>query len=129
MMTASVALGIAVDDTIHFLAWFRLYIDAGVSRVDAVVETYRRVGPAMMQTAFVGGLGMFVFALSTFTPTQRFGTLMLVLLLTALLGDLILLPALLAGPLGTFFRPRKARSNSPSTQTEAMATSLPEEAG
>ncbi len=107
MMTASVALGIAVDDTIHFLAWFRLYIDAGVSRVDAVVETYRRVGPAMMQTAFVGGLGMFVFALSTFTPTQRFGTLMLVLLLTALLGDLILLPALLAGPLGTFFRPRK----------------------
>lgn len=106
MMTASVALGIAVDDTIHFLSWFRQYIDAGMSRVDAVIETYRRVGPAMMQTAFVGGLGMFVFALSTFTPTQRFGTLMLVLLMTALLGDLILLPALLAGPLGRWFRPR-----------------------
>ncbi len=106
MMTASVALGIAVDDTIHFLSWFRQYIDQGVSRVEAVVETYRRVGPAMMQTAFVGGLGMFVFALSTFTPTQRFGTLMLILLLTALLGDLVLLPALLAGPLGKFFRPR-----------------------
>ncbi|MGV3482835.1 MAG: efflux RND transporter permease subunit [Planctomycetaceae bacterium] len=106
MMTASVALGIAVDDTIHFLSWFRQYIDEGMSRVEAVIETYRRVGPAMMQTAFVGGLGMFVFALSTFTPTQRFGTLMLVLLMTALLGDLILLPALLAGPLGRWFRPR-----------------------
>lgn len=106
MMTASVALGIAVDDTIHFLSWFRQYIDEGMSRVEAVVETYRRVGPAMMQTAFVGGLGMFVFALSTFTPTQRFGTLMLVLLMTALLGDLIMLPALLAGPLGRWFRPR-----------------------
>jgi uncharacterized protein len=106
MMTASVALGIAVDDTIHFLSWFRQYIDQGMSRAEAVVETYRRVGPAMMQTAFVGGLGMFVFALSTFTPTQRFGTLMLVLLMTALLGDLIMLPALLAGPLGRWFRPR-----------------------
>jgi hypothetical protein len=60
----------------------------------------------MMQTTFIGGLGMFVFALSTFTPTQRFGTLMLVMLFAALLGDLVLLPAILAGPLGRWFRPR-----------------------
>jgi len=59
-----------------------------------------------MQTTIVGGLGLFVFALSTFTPTQRFGTLMLVLLAAALIGDLILLPALLAGPLGRWFKPR-----------------------
>ncbi len=116
MMTASVALGVAVDDTIHFLSWFRHFIDAGMSRVDAVIETYRRVGPAMVQTTVVGGLGLFVFSLSTFTPTQRFGTLMLVLLVTALFGDLILLPALLAGPLGRWFRPR----------TELAATQHPE---
>ena len=60
----------------------------------------------MTQTTIVGGLGLFVFALSTFTPTQRFGTLMLVMLLAALAGDLILLPALLAGPAGRFFKPR-----------------------
>jgi uncharacterized protein len=107
MMTASIAMGIAVDDTIHFLSWFRLNLNAGMSRVDAVIETYRRVGPAMTQTTIVGGLGLFVFALSTFTPTQRFGTLMLVLLAAALFGDLVLLPALLAGPLGRFFRPRE----------------------
>ena len=53
----------------------------------------------MTQTTIVGGLGLFVFALSTFTPTQRFGTLMLVMLAVALVGDLIMLPALLAGPL------------------------------
>ncbi|MGV3483657.1 MAG: efflux RND transporter permease subunit, partial [Planctomycetaceae bacterium] len=76
MMTASVALGIAVDDTIHFLSWFRHFIDEGLDRVEAVIETYRRVGPAMLQTTVVGGLGLFVFSLSTFTPTQRFGTLM-----------------------------------------------------
>lgn len=106
MMTASVAMGVAVDDTIHFLTWFRQHIDQGMTRVQAVIETYRRVGAAMTQTTIVGGLGLFVFSLSTFTPTQRFGTLMLVLLATALIGDLILLPALLAGPLGKWFRPR-----------------------
>ena len=127
MMTASVALGIAVDDTIHFLSWFRQYIDSGMNRVEAVIATYRRVGPAMMQTAFVGGLGMFVFALSTFTPTQRFGTLMLVMLMTALLGDLVLLPALLAGPLGRWFRRREPAPNThdPATTPAVPVVSVP----
>ena len=107
MMVASVAMGVAVDDTIHFLTWFRDHLDAGMDRTAAVIETYRKVGPAMTQTTIVGGLGLFVFALSTFTPTQRFGVLMLVMLATALIGDLVLLPALLAGPLGRFFRPRQ----------------------
>jgi predicted RND superfamily exporter protein len=106
MMTASVAMGVAVDDTIHFLSWFRSYLDRGYDRAQAIKMTYRRVGPAMTQTTIVGGLGLFVFALSTFTPTQQFGTLMLVLLSAALVGDLVLLPALLAGPLGRFFKPR-----------------------
>ena len=106
MMTASVAMGVAVDDTIHYLAWFRENLDKGKSRYESVIETYRRVGPAMTQTTIVGGLGLFVFALSTFTPTQRFGTLMLVMLFAALIGDLVLLPALLAGPLGRVFKPR-----------------------
>lgn len=125
MMTASVAMGVAVDDTIHFLTWFRDHIDRGMTRVEAVIETYRRVGPAMTQTTIVGGLGLFVFALSTFTPTQRFGTLMLVLLAAALVGDLILLPALLAGPLGRWFKPRPpAAGVNPSTDRPDLATDL-----
>ena len=56
--------------------------------------------------AVIGGLGLGVFALSTFTPTQRFGYLMMVLLVAALVGDLIFLPALLAGPVGRFFTGR-----------------------
>lgn len=113
MMTASVAMGVAVDDTIHFLTWFREHLDRGMNRVDAVIETYRRVGPAMTQTTIVGGLGLFVFALSTFTPTQRFGTLMLIMLAAALVGDLILLPALLAGPAGKWFKPRTDERGRP----------------
>jgi len=71
--------------------------------VGAIQEAYRRVGRAMAQTTAIGGLGMFVFALSTFTPTQMFGILMLALLAAALVGDLVFLPAILAGPLGRVF--------------------------
>ncbi len=103
MMCASVAMGVAVDDTIHYLTWFRIGLRDGLTRNEAILEAYRRVATAMTQTTLIGGLGLAVFALSTFTPTQRFGVMMVTLLVAALAGDLILLPALLAGPLGRFF--------------------------
>ncbi|QDV69884.1 MMPL family protein [Rosistilla carotiformis] len=106
MMTASVAMGVAVDDTIHFLEWFRQGLAQGMTRRESVIEAYRRVGPAMTQTTILGGLGLFVFALSSFTPTQSFGVMMLLLLVSALVGDLIFLPAILVSPLGKVFRPR-----------------------
>ena len=59
--------------------------------------------------------------MSTFTPTQRFGYLMLALLAAALIGDLIFLPALLAGPLGRMFRPSvkdRAGTSAPSSVEE-----------
>lgn len=106
MMTASVAMGVAVDDTIHFLTWFRDGISAGMPRNQAIVEAYKRCAAAMTQTTLIGGLGLAVFAFSTFTPTQCFGVMMLTLLVAALVGDLIFLPALLAGPLGKYFCPK-----------------------
>ena len=106
MMTASVAMGVAVDDTIHFLNWFRRGLLRGESRQDAIRGAYERVATAMTQTTLIGGLGLAVFAFSTFTPTQRFGVMMLALLIAALMGDLLLLPAILAGPLGKYFSPK-----------------------
>ena len=103
MMTASVALGVAVDDTIHFLTWFRRGLDEHHGRQGAVMMAYERCGTAMTQTTLIGGLGLSVFAFSTFTPTQRFGVLMLTLLGAALIGDLVFLPAVLSGPIGRFF--------------------------
>jgi hypothetical protein len=102
-------MGIAVDDTIHFLTWFRRGLDSGQPRREAILLAYRRVGLAMTQTTIIGGLGLSIFAFSTFTPTQRFGALMLALLAAALVGDLIFLPALLASPLGSIFDGRRRR--------------------
>jgi predicted RND superfamily exporter protein len=118
MMCASVAMGVAVDDTIHFWTWFRRGLDAGLDRLDAIMLSYERCATAMTQTTLIGGLGLSVFALSTFTPTQRFGVLMLVLMFAALLGDLVLLPAILAGPLGRVFAREK---NKPKQAQPEMA--------
>jgi len=103
MMTASVAMGVAVDDTIHFLNWYRMGLIQGLSRKESIALSYRHCATAMTQTTAIAGVGLAVFALSTFTPTQRFGVLMFALLATALIGDLIFLPALLASPLGKYF--------------------------
>lgn len=109
MMTASIALGIAVDDTLHFLTWFRRETEAGASPYEAVRRCYRHCGRAMVQTSLVCGLGLAVFVFSGFLPTQRFCAMILVLMLAALVGDLVLLPALLTGPLGRFFLRRDSR--------------------
>ena len=109
MMTASVALGVAVDDTMHYLTWFRRGLDEGLDRKGAAMRAYERCGTAMTQTTLIGGLGLAAFAFSTFTPTQRFGTLMLTLLAVALVGDLVFLPALLTGPLGRVFGPSRRK--------------------
>ena len=118
MMTASVAMGVAVDDTIHFLNWYRKGLAKGLIRLDAIRLAYDRVATAMTQTTLIGGLGLSAFALSTFTPTQRFGVLMLLLLAAALIGDLIFLPALLASPLGRFFGKERPASEEGSGSDE-----------
>lgn len=128
MMCASVAMGVAVDDTIHFLTWFRHGLREGLNRNDALIGAYRRVATAMTQTTLIGGLGLSVFAFSTFTPTQRFGVMMVTLLAAALIGDLVLLPALLAGPLGRCFCPRSARRRREPTEEASHEPILAETA-
>ncbi len=117
MMCASVALGVGVDDTIHFLTWFRRGLDSTGDRRQAIMLSYERCATAMTQTTIISGLGLSVFALSSFMPTQRFGYLMVTLLSAALVGDLLMLPAILAGPLGKVFD-RKAKHSEPVPTTD-----------
>ena len=107
MMTASVALGVAVDDTMHYLTWFSDGISKGQTPKEAALNAYRRCAAAMTQSTLIAGLGLFSFAFSTFVPTQRFGVMMLAILATAEFGDLVFLPALLTcTPLGKYFAKR-----------------------
>ncbi len=125
MMCASVALGVAVDDTIHFLYWFRKGMIETGDRKAATIIAYERCALAMAQTTIIGGLGLAVFALSSFTPTQQFGYLMVTLLTAALIGDLLLLPAILAGPVGRFFCGRLDKQHTENSQPPSDHTTPP----
>jgi predicted RND superfamily exporter protein len=103
IMTPTVALGVSVDDVVHFLIWYRRGLTEGKSRRDAVMLAYEGCARAMYQSWSVLGLGLAVFALSTFVPTQRFGAMMFCLLTAALVGNMVLLPCILRSPLGWFF--------------------------
>lgn len=111
VMTASIALGIAVDDTLHYVTFFRRAIADGRSRRDAVAWAYQHCGKAMVQTSIVCSLGLAVFMWTDFVPTQRFAWMMVSLIGLALAGDLLLLPALLVGPAGRLFEAGGAESH------------------
>ncbi len=103
VMTASIALGIAVVDTLHFLTWYQREIAAGCEPAEAIRRCYRHCATAMLQTSVICGVGMLVFVFSSFVPASRFAWMVCILLMMALFGDLVILPALLAGPLGRVF--------------------------
>jgi predicted RND superfamily exporter protein len=118
VMTPCVALGVTVDDIIHFILWFRRGIARGHSVDKAVLLAYDGCARAMYQSWGVIGLGLSAFALSSFVPTFRFGALMIALLTVGLAGNLIFLPALLSGPLGHWIA-RAVRKRLPSDGSPA----------
>lgn len=106
VMTASVALGIAVDDTIHFLTWYRRGVAENKSRMAAIRYAFAHCAKPMIDTTLICGFGVAAFMFSDFMPTVRFSRLLFVLLMAALVGDLLFLPAILASPAGKLFRKR-----------------------
>jgi predicted RND superfamily exporter protein len=104
VMTASIALGMAIDGTLHFLTFYRRAIDAGREPAAAVQAAFDHCAAAMTQSTVVCGLGILTFSASSFAPTSRFAVMLALLLAAALAGDLVLLPAMLVGPLGRCFR-------------------------
>ncbi len=115
MITASVALGIAVDGTLHLLTWFRDGLRRGMTRQEAIALGLAHCGPAMWQTSASIGLGLAMLAWADLLLISRFGWLMGALIGAALIADIVFLPALLAGPLGTMIErkiPSRPESNA-----------------
>ena len=95
VLAFTVCLGIAVDDTIHLVSRYRAERLRGRPPEEAAVRAVTAVGRALAITTLVlvGGWGMLL--LSEVPTTQLFGVIGLVGLTAALVGDLILLPAML----------------------------------
>jgi predicted RND superfamily exporter protein len=95
-LIAAIALGIAVDSTIHFMARLNLELRGETNQAAALVRTLQTVGVPIVYTTIALFLGFLTFALSGFVPIKNFGILAGVTMVTALGANLILLPALLA---------------------------------
>ena len=94
-IAGAIIIGVAVDDTIHFLV---KYFDArkrGLGMADTFDEVLHYAGRAIFFTTIVLSLSFSIFAFSTFTPNQNFGVVTAIALVLALIIDLLYLPALL----------------------------------
>jgi len=94
-IAGAIIIGVAVDDTIHFLV---KYFDArkrGLGMAETFDEVLHYAGKAILFTTIVLALSFSVFAFSTFTPNQNFGVVTATALIIALIIDLLYLPALL----------------------------------
>lgn len=96
ILVFSIAFGISVDDTIHFLAKYRQELKAYDWKIKrSVYATLKEAGISMFYTSVVLFFGFSVFTLSDFGGTVALGGLVATTLLFAMLSNLILLPALL----------------------------------
>ena len=96
ILVFSIAFGISVDDTIHFLAKYRQELVAHNWKIHkAVYATIHEVGVSMFYTSVVLFFGFSVFLISSFGGTQALGGLVSFTLLVAMLSNLIFLPTLL----------------------------------
>jgi predicted RND superfamily exporter protein len=127
ILTASIALGIAVDDTLHFVSWYMMELDQGYPPLEAIGKTFASCSTAMLHTTLISCGAMFPFLFAEFLPTQQFAKLMIAMLSAAIVGDLVVLPALLLSPLGRVVRSRRflgSRSGhrSPTDSSVEMAS-------
>ena len=95
-VVAAMTIGIVVDDTVHFLAKYRRARQAlGKDPEQAVHYAFETAGRALFTTTLVLVSGFLIFAASPFIPTAQVGVLTSMIIATALIADLSLLPALL----------------------------------
>ena len=94
LLVAPIAIGIAVDDTIHFLSRYRMEQMAGAEPKQAVKHTFREVGQAMVFTTVILSAGFLMFTFSQHNGLSHFGLLSATAIISAVISDLFFLPRL-----------------------------------
>ncbi len=94
IISFTVAVGLAVDDTIHFIVRYREEKRRGASTDDAIGRTFLGAGHAIVLTSILLIVGFGILSFSSLTSTYFFGLLACITMAAAMIGDLLLLPAL-----------------------------------
>ncbi|MDD2894573.1 MAG: MMPL family transporter [Aliarcobacter sp.] len=92
---AAIAIGIGVDDTIHFIHRFEEEFKVDHNYINAMRRSHQSIGYAMYYTSLVIILGFSILVLSNLIPTIYFGLLTVITMISVLAADLLLLPKLL----------------------------------
>ena len=95
VLIAAVALGVAVDDTIHFLFKFKTVFDRTGDRVYAVQKTIQTTGYPIVATSLILTVGFAVLCFASIKSIALFGVLVGATMLSALVGELLVTPAIL----------------------------------
>ncbi|TQV68141.1 MMPL family transporter [Exilibacterium tricleocarpae] len=96
IVVAAVALGVCVDDTIHFFTKYTRAINAGSSTEQALAQTFRECGDALTLTTVVLIVGFSTLLMSSFSPNYLMGILAVSMIALAWFADFIVTPAALA---------------------------------
>ena len=92
---AAITIGIAVDDTIHYVHRFQVEFTQDNNYLASMYRCHGSIGKAMFYTSIIIIIGFSILALSNFTPSIYFGLLTATAMFAALMGALLLLPQLL----------------------------------
>ena len=114
LLIGCIAIGLAVDDTIHFMHNFRRYYQQSGDVREAVRQTLATSGQAMLVTSLVLSSGFFIYMGSAIGGLFRFGLLTGSTIIVAFLADILLAPALMA----LVVRPQQASEAAPATTLE-----------
>lgn len=95
MLVGNIAIGLAVDDTIHFMHNFRRYFEESHDAGAAIAQTLQTTGRAMLVTSCVLSIGFFTFMFASMKNLVGFGLLTGITILLALLADYFIAPALM----------------------------------
>jgi predicted RND superfamily exporter protein len=96
-MSAAVALGLAVDASIHFITAYQRALFAGEMPELAIRSAIGTVGRPVILATFALIVGLMTLCFSEFVPTIHFGILVSATMVGGLVGNLVLLPAILSG--------------------------------
>ncbi|BBO31426.1 MMPL family transporter [Lacipirellula parvula] len=99
VLVAGLGLGTAFDSAVHYVAWYRRGIEAGLFRQEAARMAFARCAPATVDGALAVGIGLTVLALSPVTSLHELGIAALGLEMASLFAALVVMPAIMASPL------------------------------
>ena len=95
VIIASVCLGIAVDDSIHFLFEYKKYKSEGFTPIESLEIIFTNTVPSLINTTILLVIGFGSFYIADYVPNSNFGVMVATVLTVALFADLIILPAIL----------------------------------